>query len=440
MIFFFYIKAHIKKDESILENFKEISSSYIFILTFIFWMILASRGAIRLFFISGTAFIIAAAFLPVKFFEYGMKSKDLLKKIVLWAIVIVVACMIVITFINYERATSASAKGTIPGPYYQQWQNAMAWTRENTAEDALFIHWWDYGYWVQSIGQRATVTDGGHYTNYWDHLIGRYLLTAQEEKTALQLCKSYDVDYLLIDSTDIGKYSAYSSIGSDETGHDRLSWVSSFVLDEKQSQETRNETAYVYVGGTLFDKDIEWKGEIFPRTKAVIVGFILSIDKNTGAINEVRAVVYYNEKEYRVPIRYVYINNELKEFEEKEEELMNGALYLIPSVTQQGINSIGAGLYLSEKALNAQWVRLYLFDETENENFELVHSQDALFVEQLKQNNVTTSDIIIAGGLLGPIKIWKINYPEDIKTYEEYKELGLDWEQNKIAALDHFGT
>lgn len=439
MIFLFYIRAHVKKDESVLDNFKNISFSYLFVLVFIFWMILASRGAIRLFFISGTAFILAVSFLPVKLFDYGFKSKDMLRKIILWVVVILAACLIVITFINYQKVTLINARGTVPGAYYQQWQKAMAWVRENTAEDSLFIHWWDYGYWVQTIGERATVTDGGHYTNYWDHLIGRYLLTAQEEKTALQLCKSYGVDYLLIDSTDIGKYSAYSSIGSDETGYDRLSWINNFVLDEKQTQEKKDEIAYVYVGGTYFDKDVEWKDQIFPRNKAAIAGFILVTDKETGSINEIKAVVYHNSKEFRVPIKYIYINNELKELEQKDEELMEGALYILPRVTQQGINAMGASLYLSEKAINAFWVNAYLFDNVDN--FELVHKEDNLYIAGLKQANISIGDFLIGpGGFLGPIKIWKVHYPEDIKEYEEYRKIWADWEQNKIAALDHLGT
>ncbi|MCL6500641.1 MAG: hypothetical protein K6T16_01250 [Candidatus Pacearchaeota archaeon] len=483
-VLFIYLKAYIKKDDETLESYKNIHFAYLFVLAFVFWMILASRGAIRLFFIAGPGFILVASLLPLKLFTYHDK-KDYYP-LVLGAILIVIASILITqyspkllmialfvllaaliaymviinqrwekilvfcsvlsiiflllgTFLVYEQATVASARATVPGAYYQQWQKAMAWVRENTTEDALFIHWWDYGYWVQTIGKRATVTDGGHFTEYWDHLIGRYLLTAQNEKTALRLCKSYGADYLLIDSTDVGKYPAYSSIGSDETGHDRLSWINTFVLDEKQTQETKNETAYVYVGGSMVDQDIGWENYSFPRAQAIIGGFIMVTDKEKGTIKEIKAVIFYDGKQYRVPIRYAYINGEWKEFEKKEQELITGALYFIPRVTQQGIKSLGAALYLSEKALNAEWVKLYLFDESEN--FELVHKQDALFIEQLKQLNVSVGDFVYAGDFIGPIKIWKINYPEDIKTYKEYLEIPEGWNQNTgpWATLDHLG-
>src|SRR3989304_9105341 len=101
----------------------------------------------------------------------------------------------------------------------------MACVRGNTVEGSVFVHWWDYGYWVQSIGGRPTVADGGHAVTYWPHLIGRYVLTTPFPEAALSFMKSHGVSYLLIDPTDLGKYGAYSGIGSDEGGQDRISQI-----------------------------------------------------------------------------------------------------------------------------------------------------------------------------------------------------------------------
>ena len=166
-----------------------------------------------------------------------------------------------ITFNNYEEATALSVKSTIPNQYYTQWEKAMFWVRENTPEKSIFVHWWDYGYWVQTIGQRPTVTDGGHSIKHWDHLTGRYLLTTPNPETALSLMKTYNVSYLLIDSTDLGKYPAYSSIGSDENGRDRLSNIPLIPLFD--TQETDTGTLKVYQGGTSVDEDMfyEYSGK-----------------------------------------------------------------------------------------------------------------------------------------------------------------------------------
>ena len=35
----------------------------------------------------------------------------------------------------------------------------MQWLRENTTEDAVIAAWWDYGYWINTVGERKTLAD-----------------------------------------------------------------------------------------------------------------------------------------------------------------------------------------------------------------------------------------------------------------------------------------
>ena len=39
------------------------------------------------------------------------------------------------------------------------WPDAMQWLRENTPEDAVIASWWDYGYWISTLGERKTLAD-----------------------------------------------------------------------------------------------------------------------------------------------------------------------------------------------------------------------------------------------------------------------------------------
>jgi dolichyl-diphosphooligosaccharide--protein glycosyltransferase len=39
------------------------------------------------------------------------------------------------------------------------WSDAMQWLRENTSEDAVVASWWDYGYWISTLGERKTLAD-----------------------------------------------------------------------------------------------------------------------------------------------------------------------------------------------------------------------------------------------------------------------------------------
>ena len=39
------------------------------------------------------------------------------------------------------------------------WYDSMQWLRENTPEDAVIAAWWDYGYWINTVGERKTLAD-----------------------------------------------------------------------------------------------------------------------------------------------------------------------------------------------------------------------------------------------------------------------------------------
>ncbi|NWJ56608.1 glycosyltransferase family 39 protein [Marine Group I thaumarchaeote] len=49
------------------------------------------------------------------------------------------------------------------GSIYQitsnDWLDSMEWIKNNTSEDAVIAAWWDYGYWIQTMGERASLAD-----------------------------------------------------------------------------------------------------------------------------------------------------------------------------------------------------------------------------------------------------------------------------------------
>jgi len=398
------------------EDFKKIKFSNIFLLVMLFWTFISVRGAVRLFFVISPFLIMSLSLLPLKISDYA-KSKDDLRKVISIGLVIVICILLLLAFLNYQKQTATAAKYTIPSSYNQQWQKAMGWVRENTSENAIFSHWWDYGYWVHSLGKRPTILDGGHHTPFWNHLFARYVLTGRNETEALEFLYAHNTSYLLIDSTDIGKYTAYSSIGSNETGSDKLSWINVFRIDESQTYETRNETQYIYVGGTLFDKDIEYKGQIFPMSKSGIGAIILKTNNEQKVVG-VESIVINSGQQYRLPMRYFFFNEQLYDFGGDPEDTLQGCAYVIPSLEGNSINQLGAIMYLSEKALDALWVKLYLFGE--GEYFKVAHKQDSFVIDELKNRyEYELGDFLYTGQVNGPITIWKINYPENFEVPED---------------------
>jgi len=443
-----YISAYKNKDEKTIQDFKEIDFSYLLIISLSLLMIISMRGAIRLFFIISPFLILISAFLPVKIYDYWKNSKDSLMKMISIIGLVAIILTIISLFASYSASTTYGTETTIPSSYNQQWQYAMSWVRENTLVGSIFVHWWDYGYWVQTLGERPTVTDGGHYLGYWDHLTARYLLTTTKPEAALSLMKSYDVSYLLIDSTDLGKYSAFSKIGGDEN-YDTFSAIPTGTIDKTQTKETQNLTTTVYQTNGFVDEDINlnYNGEeIFipgptydeygnPSIKSYLIGIVLRNDKENN-FYQPQAVFYYNNKQINLPIRYIYYNEELFDFGSGIESTVQ----IIPSLSSSSSGSLsleehGAAIYLSPKVSKSLFAQLYLLNDPMNKypTVELAHSEQSALIKQMFSEGYYGGEFVYySGTLYGPIKIWKVNYPSNILEHEEFLK-----SSGKYAGLDN---
>jgi len=231
----------------------KLDSNLLFLITLVLVSILSLRSASRVFFFIVPFTCLYAGFFTVKIKDYIKNKDDLFKWVFIFLFVVSIFGIINIIYTSYNTI-NMQAKYTGPSANYQ-WQGSMNWVRENTQTKDIFVHWWDYGYWIQYLGQRPTITDGGHGNAYWDHLIGRYVLTNQNPNTALSFMKSHNVSYLLIDQTDFGKYPAYSKIGGNKD-YDSFSVLSTGVIDNKQTVETRNSITRIYPLGGIVDEDL----------------------------------------------------------------------------------------------------------------------------------------------------------------------------------------
>ena len=395
------------KDKEMFNEIINFDKLYTFIFIWFFIMIIAARGAVRLIFIFSPITAILSSYLVFRIIaEINKNLKIDYHKILTYIIIGIIIMPILASF-----AASSLAQASSVGPTYnQQWQYLGKWIRENTNENAVFSHWWDYGYLVQ-YNNRATISDGGNAGGYEiNYFTGRHVLTGQSEKEALEYLKSRNVTHFLVVSDEIGKYPAYSSIGSD-VDYDRYSWITTFSLNPQQTYETRNETVYVYTGGFPLDEDFVYNNKIYPRQAAGIGAVLLPIteemQENASGfkIGQPTAIIVYNGEQLKIPLKCVFLNNQKYEFSDG----MDGCLRIIPVIDSSNqANQIGAGLYLSPKVRNSLFAELYLFNK-QTKNFKLGYSDE--------------SQIPLAiynGRLIGPYKIWEVNYPENLKVPEEF--------------------
>ena len=416
-----YYKRHKSEGFSV---FNEFNIAYILYFVILTMTIIGARGAVRLIMVLGAVSPVAVAFLIVKSCQKYIKEKEETKKLFIGIVALVILIAAIFTLWTYYNIDINTAESYSSGAYQWQWQKAMAWVRENTPVTAVFAHWWDYGYWVQSIGERATILDGGNAAGYWNYFMGRNVLTGTNEREALDFLYAHNGTHLLIDSTDIGKYGAFSSIGSDAS-YDRYSWIPTVFLDEKQTQEKNNETMYVYPIGTFLDQDLVFndngKEILLPAGKAGVGGIILRENKNKEILQP-DIIFVYNGNQYQMPLRSIYISGKLYDFNSG----FDAGLFVFPRVDsgengKVNIIEMGAGLYLSERTVHSQLAKLYLFNE-KSDYFRLVHSEDSYVNEDAKKQGLNLGEFVYysTAGLQGPIKIWEMHYPGDIKLNENY--------------------
>ena len=82
-----------------------------------------------------------------------------------------VACIVILLVIpvglplndNWVTATSIAPAILYGGSYLlaptNDWPDAMLWLKTETPENAKILSWWDYGYWIETLGDRTTYAD-----------------------------------------------------------------------------------------------------------------------------------------------------------------------------------------------------------------------------------------------------------------------------------------
>jgi hypothetical protein len=404
-------------------------------------MLMSMRSAVRVVFIIVTFLFVSIAYSVNKSYEYGKEAKNRTKYI--WYIVSIISLITAFIFIfgnpiantngNYQITKYAGANS---GPLANdQWQNAMSWIRNNTAPDAVFAHWWDYGYQIQTMSNRTTILDGGNANIFWDYMMGRYVLTEKNPDATLSFMKTHNVSYLLIDPTDVGKYAAYSKIGSNDNW-DRFSTIPVFVSDSRQQIEKANQTTFVYAGQTFVDEDIIYNGTFLPGPTydefanadihSYLIGILIDIQKagtSQQSIGQPIGVFYYNKQQIRLPLRYVSYQGKLIDFGRG----INSTFFLFTQVTQSSnsqiqMDPIGAGIYLSSKTKDGLFAQLYLMGYPDNRypTIKIANKQEDYVVNLLKQQGVNVGSFVYFNGLRAPLSIWEIDYPSDIVANEEF--------------------
>lgn len=76
------------------------------------------------------------------------------------------------------------------------WLNTLEWIKNNTEEDAVIAAWWDYGYWITTLGERRTLADNATINSTRIERIAQAFTS--DEQTGVQILREMQADYVLV--------------------------------------------------------------------------------------------------------------------------------------------------------------------------------------------------------------------------------------------------
>ncbi|KAF6041303.1 STT3A [Bugula neritina] len=79
---------------------------------------------------------------------------------------------------------------------FDDFREAYFWLRQNTAEDAKIMSWWDYGYQITAMANRTILVDNNTWNNTHISRVGQAM--ASPEDKAYDIMRELDVDYVLV--------------------------------------------------------------------------------------------------------------------------------------------------------------------------------------------------------------------------------------------------
>ncbi len=354
--------------------------------------------------------------------------------------------------------------------------DALLWARDNTEPNAIFSHWWDYGYYVQTIANRTTWLDGGNQIVYWNHLMGRYGLCGNTTQ-ALKLFYVHSDNgtrptYYLIHPTDIGKMYQFSKLGSNSR-YDLHSWISPVIFsDLADNATTIVYRSYTSVNGQIYsipirlDQDLIINGTRIPRcipeagidypNCGVIEEIDLHLRKRIAEnkfveegnrreyktvfhaispfdIKSADIVVRYGTLSYKLSLGCVYLDGIKVTFSNAS---YNGCLYLTPSISlmqtkdYQNLSTIYYGYFITQKAMKFLWIRLYFFEDNIPYFKTVYDSLQARGVPSMIYHEIQ------------PLKIWKVEYPKNltVSSHEYCLYLAKNLDQINRCAIKYGKT
>ena len=117
-----------------------------------------------------------------------------------------------------DRANSPTTIAASSLPIRAQvsgWLDTLNWMRVNLDSTDVMAAWWDYGYWITTIGNTTTLADNGTVNTTQIGMIGKMFMSNETE--AIKILEQFDVTHVLV-------FTTFGTDGSDTGYGDEGKW------------------------------------------------------------------------------------------------------------------------------------------------------------------------------------------------------------------------
>jgi len=139
-------------------------------------------------------------FLKIKIYNKKLKILTLKSSFVIGLIILLIIPLVFPVNGNVISITKNPPTimngGTIFKIGSADWLDSMEWIKNNTPEDAVIGAWWDYGYWIQTKAERATLADNSTLIDSIIKKIATALLSSPDK--SWEIFQEMEADYFLI--------------------------------------------------------------------------------------------------------------------------------------------------------------------------------------------------------------------------------------------------
>jgi len=81
-------------------------------------------------------------------------------------------------------------------PPSNDWPETLEWIKMHTPENAVFASWWDYGYWIQTMGDRASLADNSTVNSKIITNIAKMFMSSPND--AWKMLQEMEADYVIV--------------------------------------------------------------------------------------------------------------------------------------------------------------------------------------------------------------------------------------------------